>query len=48
VLRVAATPAARAKLPAQLPGKPRPAGARQVGHVLAVRRSLRRTQPPTS
>jgi predicted N-acetyltransferase YhbS len=48
VLRVAATPAARAKLTAQLPGKPRPAGARQVGHVLAVRRSLRRTQPPTS
>ncbi len=44
LFRVAPTPAVRAKLTAQTPTKLRPAGARPVGQVLAVRRSLRRTQ----
>jgi GNAT superfamily N-acetyltransferase len=48
VLRVAATPAIRSKLTAQLPGKVRHVGARPMGQVLAARRSLRRTQPQES
>ena len=46
VLRVATTPAVRAKLHAQLPAKIRPVGARPMGQVLAARRSLRRTHVP--
>jgi ribosomal protein S18 acetylase RimI-like enzyme len=47
VLRVAATREVRTKLTAQLPAKVRPAGARPMGQVLAVRRSLRRQHPAT-
>jgi len=43
VVRVAATPAVRSKLTAQLPAKVRPIGARPMGQVLAARRSLRRS-----
>ena len=45
VLRVAATRDVRSKLTAQLPAKVRPVGARPMGQVLAVRRSLRRQHP---
>lgn len=45
VVRVAPTSVLRAKLPVDLPGVPRPVGPnRQLGQVLAARRSLRRRQ----
>lgn len=45
VVRMAATPAVRSKLTAQLPAQVRPVGARPMGQVLAARRSLRRSHP---
>lgn len=45
-LRVVATPLLRGRLTAQRPGRSVPTGGRQVGQILAARRSLRRSQVP--